>query len=218
MRREELLDRLLSLVFPARCVMCGKVVEYDTLWCSCEIDQKSQIIMLGNRLECTSSFVYDGAARDLVLRFKKERDLRTAHFIAEHILEEFSANVNCDIIIPVPPKEGAQQKDHAYKISAELAFLLNLPLCSAALGRTADSRIQHYLTREERMKNAKESYYAKQYPLKEKRVLLVDDIVTTGATLLACTEMLFLLGATEVKAVTFATTTEIRKEVIEVGT
>ena len=209
MNREELSDRLLSIIFPARCVVCSRVVDYDMLWCGCGLEANQQKITLENGTCCISAYSYDNRARDLILRFKKEKDIRTARFIANRIVESaalLGMNFDFDAIVPVPPREGAQQNDHAYRIAKALSQDLALPLYNSALGRRADSEIQHRLKYHERRKNAQKSYYAKQHPLEEKRVLLVDDIVTTGATLSACAAELLSSGVAGVFAVAFAAT------------
>ena len=212
MLSKELFDRLLSMIFPARCVFCGAVVDYDTAWCGCEIHEKIHRRWLSGGIPCYSAFEYDekSPAGELILRFKTERDLRTSRLIAAKIATTLPKGIKLDLLVPVPARDGERGRDHAYKIAEELGAILDLPLCCEALGRRESSREQHSLRGKERAENAEKSYYAKKHTLKGKRVLIVDDVVTTGATLAACARAARELGAIVIAAGAFAATAKKR--------
>ena len=73
--------------------------------------------------------------------------------------------------------------------------MLTLPCHTQALRKLFDNRPQHTLTREERMGNVLGAYEADPDVVHHQRILLVDDIQTTGATLNECAKVLKLRGA-----------------------
>ena len=80
-----------------------------------------------------------------------------------------------------------------------------VPLISKAVFRTADTDTQTRLSREDRLRNMRKAFQVRDASLiRECRLLLVDDVLTTGATASACAESLFLAGARDVRVWTVA--------------
>ena len=86
-------------------------------------------------------------------------------------------------------------------LMSRIAKLLNLPFYDNILGFRKRKKLQHKIPFNERFKNIKDVYYVKT-PLKNKTVLLVDDIKTTGATLSECAKELLAAGSNRVYCVT----------------
>jgi ComF family protein len=153
-----------------------------------------------------SAFRYEGKARELVHGFKF-RDLSS---LSEVMAAEMSPLVDrqTDVIVPVP-LSGSRQRERGYNQSRLLARALStslqLPLADA-LKRTRSSRPQtRSFSREERRQNVEGAFSVRRPGIVTGlRVLLVDDVATTGATLDACARALLAAGALEVRAVTFA--------------
>jgi predicted amidophosphoribosyltransferase len=88
-----------------------------------------------------------------------------------------------------------------------LGGALDVPVRTDLLTRTNQSLPQHNLNREERRQNAQRSYIARDgMKLNNEAVLLVDDVITTGATASACAAQLLKAGAGGVWLVTVAST------------
>ncbi len=120
--------------------------------------------------------------------------------------EAFSA----DIVVPVP-LHAARQRERGYNqaelIARPLAKLLHLPLRAYLLVRTKPRPDKLKLTRQERWRTVRGAYYTREDARVDKqRVLLVDDVFTTGATLDACARALRDAGAARVMGVTVART------------
>jgi predicted amidophosphoribosyltransferase len=108
-------------------------------------------------------------------------------------------------LVPVPVHPGRMRKtglNQAAGIAGSLARATALPLADL-LERDRDSTPQVGLARRERLVNARRSAAAKREPPRG-RLVLVDDVYTTGATLDACARALIEAGAEDVVAVTFA--------------
>jgi ComF family protein len=113
-----------------------------------------------------------------------------------------------DVIVPVP-LSGWRRRTRGYNQSEALARALarelGLPLAPRALSRRKHAPPQaRSATAEERRRNVEGAFAARAEPVAGRRVLLLDDVTTTGATLRACAAALKEAGARSVYAVAFA--------------
>ncbi len=113
-------------------------------------------------------------------------------------------------LVSYPPRSRASIHkdgfDHAAETARALGTQLGIPF-ACLLSRSGPGKIQKSLTRTERMSAAREAYTViKDIPVKGKRVILFDDICTTGATLVACATQLYRAGVKEVVFATVAIT------------
>lgn len=116
-------------------------------------------------------------------------------------------------IVPVPPREPAKGTPGLPLLLARrLGQVLDIPV-QQVLHPTRALRPQKQLNREERLQNTRDAYAALPgTDLTGRRVLLVDDIITTGATVSACALALAQAGAADVFAVCIAADEELPKE------
>lgn len=111
-----------------------------------------------------------------------------------------------DCVVPVPPSGTARGYNVPELMARPLAHALGLPLEADALARARTGRHQAGLPFEQRLANVAGAFCAPELdPVEGKRVLLVDDVITTGATAAACTQALLQAGAQSVFAVALAT-------------
>lgn len=215
--KKQIFDRIISILLPKRCVLCGDAVEFDDLFCGkCEIPYADEIahshgIMLpkGGGLDgATSPMYYTGNARTAVLRLKREPDERTARFFAESMHKRVEADFHedFDVLVPIPLSREKLSKrgfNQAEILACELCGLMGKELECDVLSRNDFTEPQHKLTARERFENAKKSYSAQNIQrVKGLKILLVDDVYTTGATVGACALLLKGAGAASVSAVT----------------
>jgi len=109
------------------------------------------------------------------------------------------------ILVPVPlaPKRLAiRGYNQAERLAAALSELTGYPVADAALARRRETPTQTALTPEERRVNVSGAFAGSG--VTGRCAVLVDDVLTTGATLGACAEALMAAGAAKVEAVTFA--------------
>ena len=112
-----------------------------------------------------------------------------------------------DCILPVPASSKKRGYNVPERMAQPLAHALGLPLLPKALCRVRAGRHQAGLSLDERLANAAGAFRAQEPELVEgKRVLLVDDVITTGATAAACAQALLDAGAHSVFAVAMAVT------------
>ena len=152
------------------------------------------------------AYLYGGPAGGLVRNLKYRGVSRLAEPMGRQMLRAFDglqpAQIDC--VVPVPMhirrtrKRGVNQ---ALLLAREMAGGLGLPLAEA-LVRTRNTRQQARLDAAERLHNL-DGAFAVACDVKGKRVLLVDDVCTTGATANACAEALLAGGASAVLLVCF---------------
>ena len=149
-----------------------------------------------------SSASYEGVARDLVAALKFRRLLTVADLMAERIEWLAPAHMLSGTIVPVPAAPARLRRrgfDSAGELASALAARLEAPL-SNCLERRGRGR-QVGRRRAERVGHPPRIEARAAAP---RSALLVDDVLTTGATLTACARALRTVGASRVVAVTFA--------------
>jgi ComF family protein len=113
----------------------------------------------------------------------------------------------CSVIVPVPIHEARHEKrgfNQAAKIASLLSSYYGIP-ASSLLVKIRDTPPQHSLSRAERAKNVKDAFKpVYKNSLRGKSVLLVDDILTTGATMRECARELKKNGAKKVYGFTLS--------------
>jgi predicted amidophosphoribosyltransferase len=162
----------------------------------------------GRRLAFASAraaVVYDGSARALV-RAWKEGGVRRAVDLAAELVAAHVERPAADVITYIPPDPARQlhRAVHpAQALAAELGARWELA-AGAPLTRTRSSGRQAGLAPDGRRRNVRGLFAAAA--LRDDRVVLVDDVYTTGATAAAAAHALRAAGAAEVHVVTFART------------
>jgi len=155
--------------------------------------------------------VYEGALARAIVMLKWERIDPLAAWFAERLAELVGREAQAmaaDIVVPVPLHKN-RQKERGYNqaglISKPLARMLRLPHKELLLMRTKPRPDKQILSLEERWESVRGAFATRPgSQVDNRRVLLVDDVMTTGATLDACTRALLDGGAKAVVGLTIA--------------
>ena len=153
-------------------------------------------------------FSYEGLAENAVRQLKFQGKTGRARSLAPYLAETLNG-AQFDCIVPVPMYWKGLRK-RGYNQAALLARFLGeetgMPVCPA-LRKCRDTAQQHTLHARERRKNLQGAYRVRKgISLKGKSLLLCDDVVTTGSTLLEAAQTLRDAGAARVYAVTVCKT------------
>ena len=150
---------------------------------------------------------YDGALQQLIQLFKYGKIETLAGPLSKLLLRAAPLNEQFDAIIPMPlhwRKRWQRGFNQTELLARPVAKRYGLRL-SKALGRTRYTQPQAGLTDTERRKNLKGSFVVRRPDeVRGRRILLIDDVFTTGATLRSATKILKEAGATRVTALTLA--------------
>lgn len=210
--------KIMDALFPSdiTCICCNGELQNDKerqfcVCSSCErqldnISHRSQEIDNVNLYftEFHTVFSYSGAAKNLIVGFKDGNKPYLGEYMARFMHSVFLAQytvADCVAYVPASSKKAAKRGyDHMKIIAEHFAKMSNLPLIMA-LKRSEQSEDQ--TESEDRYANIK-GQFSLQENIKGRRVLLLDDVVTTGATASECAKVLIEGGAAHVALLTFA--------------
>ncbi len=203
----ELMPTFAAALVPPLCASCGRSCRPEAIVCTrCARRLADADPFLGNGPagldRAWSSASYEGVARNLVAALKFRRLLPVADLMAERIEWLAPAHMLSGTVVPVPPAMTRMRRrgfDPAGELAAALAARLESSL-SHCLERRGSGR-QVGRRRAERVGQPPRIVACGAAP---RSVLLIDDVLTTGATLTACARALRAAGSSRVVAVTFA--------------
>lgn len=153
----------------------------------------------------TTTSVHQGLLQKMIHVLKYENTPQLAAPLAERLYTQVATRgwaLDAVAGVPMfPPRQRARGYNQAERLAHHLAKHLKLPHISYALHRDQFQRPQVGLTAQERQENVAEAFRA-DGSVKHLRLLLVDDVLTTGATLAACASATLESGAVAVYGVT----------------
>ena len=206
------------MLFPPVCGICGKLDE-KSLCNKCKIRLQKNALCKIEDYKDTSSyfdehiylFQYTGEIRDTILKYKfneKSYIYRTFLEFAKNNEEMCSQIKKYDIIIPVPvSKKRFKQRGYNQSalIAKNLAKTLNIDYKENVLIKIKDNKPQSEMGQDKRKSNVKDVYKIKnKEKIYQKKVLILDDIFTTGNTVNECAKVLIENSANNVGIFTIA--------------
>lgn len=219
--RRRCLDRWLEFLLPRACARCGKAVAPDHVWCgTCAGALPRLPTGVGPRSPASlatwvAEVAYEGEWEQWIHRFKyPRRGLAGLDARPDAIVSALAADAAArlpeprpPVVIPVPihPFRLRARGFHPAGVLAEaVARALAARCVHGALVTTRPVASQTGLDRAARRRNVHEAFAARPGFAAPRQVVLVDDVVTTGATLAACARALRRAGARRVHAVCVA--------------
>lgn len=205
-----LISFALDLLYPRKCMICRKIIEPETFQIcpNCKKDlpytRKGGVLKGNFFTSCVSPLYYEDDVREALLRYKFQHMTAYAQpfgvLLADCISEYIDAQV--DIISWVPLSKKRLRKrgyDQAQLLAEVVSRKLQIP-CVPVLKKIRHTAPQSRTgAADKRRSNISGAYEViEQNAVSGKRILLIDDIVTTGSTFSECARMLGMCGAERV--------------------
>lgn len=224
----QLTNKLVELVYPAKCIGCGNTGSYICEGCYIKLNNitippfnlnkttDSCIYVNPESLPSNSAidgiyypFRFEGLIRECVHKFKYQNYKALAIPLSQ-LLNKYLHFVHftVDILIPVPlhlKRLRQRGYNQSHLLATELGKYLRIPVNSSTLVRIVDTIPQtDTTTSAERKNNVRHAFKCVNNTLAAKKVMLIDDVCTTAATLNACAVAIKKVGATHVWGLTVA--------------
>ena len=159
---------------------------------------------------CRSAILYNDGSKKLLLDFKFSDRTENRKLLAKWLFlagkDIFSAGV--DLLIPIPlhyTRLLKRKYNQSAILAKELSTLTNIPVEYKSLKKIKRTLPQVLCNGKQRQKNVKNAFkVANTERIKNKRIVLIDDVYTTGATMKECTKVLLNAGAKSVDVLTVA--------------
>ena len=229
-----LLRQARQLLYPRRCPFCRRVLGFVPTCPECAerleplrrmpMRLKESEHYLGTLSGAAAPYRYTGCVRSAVLRAKYQGEPWTAVelgvemarllFGSEILMRGAEPtpqrveglSLGYDAIVPVPASSKKRGYNVPERMAQPLARAVGAPVVTDVLTRARSTRRQEGLSLDERLANVAGAFrVARPEAVEGKRILLVDDVLTTGATASACAQALLDAGAQSVFAVALAT-------------
>jgi competence protein ComFC len=201
---------------------CRKLRVIEPPFCSrCGIPYEGAISGSFECAECKDVDLQFDAARaavwvnaftlDVVHRYKYTRALWFEKFLGNLLVQAAATEIKkerWDCIVPVPLhslKKREREFNQAERLARYLSRATNVPIDNSILRRITPTQTQTRLTRAERAENVRKAFALRApVDLKGKNIIVIDDILTTGATTSACAGVLRKAGASKIQVWTVA--------------
>lgn len=195
-------QRLLAEAYPA-CDRCAAILAKPTSCCgACRSNAAFPLRGV------TALFRYQSVGRDLIWRLKRDQDGVLAHSLAEHWLERVrmrsdaprATAIDFVTCIPQRPRFPWESRNVGPRFLAEsIAQRLGVRANVSVLAVRKWMRRQHELTARQRVRNVRRAFRVRhEADIKDRAILIVDDVMTSGATLCSAAQTLLDGGAREV--------------------
>ena len=217
MRQKTSVPKILNFIYPPVCGICGKL-NSDFLCKKCEKILESEAVFgvdkyknikrkkenIKNNFndkkyfdEHLYIFLYQGIIRRIILKYKFQEEAYLYKTFVNFLLKNenfFEKIEKYDTIVPVPISKKRKKKrgyNQSELLAKEIAYNANLVLEKESLYKIKDIVEQSKLNKENRLKNIQGVYeLVNKEKLNKKKILLIDDIYTTGSTVNECSKVL----------------------------
>lgn len=223
-----IVDPILDFLFPRACLKCQMLLPDDRQYV-CELcwgsierihpqhalykDTRRKLVEAGHVDSLASCFVFttDGAFQSLVHEMKYGKFEKLGVWLGGHLGEELKRQkVSADYFIPIPlhkRKFRERGYNQAELIARGVSVVTGAPVRADLIRRRQFTETQTKLNIDERKKNMEDAFEllpGKEEEMRGKSVIIIDDVITTGATISSCAEELKASGVKNVVAASLA--------------
>lgn len=211
-----MLEKLIEFIFPRKCGFCNILINEDYTCKKCK--KNLEYICINNDLQIMnnkhfefliSSYLYLGKVREKILEFKFKNKKYLYKSLSEELLtklKQYSNEIDCVIVVPISINRYFERGyNQSMLIGKFISKKLNKPLHKFVLLKCKNNDKQSKLNLMERIANVEDVYkILNKKVILNKRILLIDDIYTTGATVNECSKVLKQNGAKNIIVATIA--------------
>lgn len=196
------LSSFLQLFYPAYCVGCGKFGSHICQNCLKQLEPLAiqPPLDLGNAvISWQAIYAYQRPMDALIKTMKYQEVTAIAKTLAQLAYQAFPPwSPQICTAVPMHPHKLQQRGfNQAELIAKHLAQLLQVPY-QATLIKTIRTQPQASLTQAQRLSHYQPNTFQSLHPISQLNIVLVDDVITTGATMKACAQVLLQAGAKQV--------------------
>jgi len=189
----------LSYIESPRCLKCGKPVDNaETEFCY-DCSRVKHLYSQG-----LGVWAYTNEIKNSIYQFKYHNKREYGAFYGYEVKNRYESIIKswgADVLVPVPLHKSKLRKrgyNQAEIIAKSIGRLLDIPVDSQLLSRKKKTLAQKELNDKDRLKNLENAFIIGEKVVKYKKVIIVDDIYTTGTTIDACAKILLDAGAAKV--------------------
>lgn len=218
-----MLNKIISLIFPQTCIRCKKIIKNGILCYDCKAEYEKELsdgcLSCGNphsKCRCDSKYLVnekmiyaipyktDGVSRELLLKMKTSNNKALVSHLTDKMAEALKANgIENGYIITYVPRSPIKVRlegvDQAKILSRSLSGKMKLETEDLFICRGAkEQKSLEYTERDIYARSRFSLRIGAEEKIKEKRIVLVDDIITSGATVKICSDLLLEAGALDV--------------------
>ncbi len=202
MSHQEICDACNENVFyikEPRCKKCGKPVRYEEQEYCCDCQKQSFYYVQGRSL-----WIHKGAVPWSIYQFKYHNRRIYGQFYAQELYRVYGKKIRewgIDLIVPVPLHWRRRRKrgyNQAEIVAKYLGELTGIPVETRLVIRKKYTKPQKSLNNKERVRNLKGVFEVRKTTVRQKNILLIDDIYTTGSTIDGISKILLEKGHNKV--------------------
>ena len=221
---KQVIEKVLNLIYPPKCGICEKLSNnFLCNKCYMKLKNDSKFTIEENKKEEKDKenineydnllymFKYEGMIRSIILNYKFQEKSYLYKTIVNFLLKNekiFEIIKTYDTIVAVPiskKRKKSRGYNQSYLIAREIAIRVGIRVENKCLFKIKNIIEQSKLNKEERQKNIKDVYEIKNLDrLENKKILLIDDIYTTGSTVNECCKILKKANPTKIDVLTIA--------------
>ncbi|MFH1454110.1 MAG: ComF family protein [Armatimonadota bacterium] len=197
-----MLKHILNFIFPPRCLIC-RSFSSDIFCKEClkDINFLDNIRYFKRSVNTVSysSAVYSGSIKKALGLFKFKKKVKIAPFLSSLMNKTVEKNDiikkhGINVIVPVPMHKNMLRRrgfNQSRTLAEHISSCFNIPLNTKILIKNKDTVEQNKLSKKERLVNLKDSFKVNKNEInKDLRILLIDDVYTTGTTIKECVKAL----------------------------
>jgi len=186
------------------CLHCGLALSKTQDYCGDCLKQKHQF----TQLHAVAN--YQAPYPALIKKFKYTKQLIFGELLADLLLASIQSNIlstqlsMIDYLLPVPLHNNKLYQrgfNQAQLLSEKLSKNLNIPILSNTVTRTKETMAQEALSLSKRKKNLRQAFEIsdiKKHRIQNQHIIIIDDVVTTGATVNSLSKTLLQAGAKQI--------------------